>query len=540
MPRGMKSFTQPRALTALREIVRSLSGAWDLDSTLDLIARKTTEVMGVDSCSIYLLDPDGRTLRLQASTGLAKRAVGRSTLSVGEGMTGYAVAHNRPILAADARGNAHFKWVEEAEERGFTSLLAVPLVIDQEPIGALNVQTITRYHFAPAEVELVSMIGDLAASSLARAQLYDRQRRQIEELRTLAQVSEMVTSPLYIDDMLDIVSEMAAKILGVTTVQVYLIDNTPNSVQRHTGRSNVDMPSPHFPLGSGVAGLVAASGEAIYVPDINEAPELEDREMAIEMGLISLLSVPLSVRERVIGVLNCFSASKREFTDDERTVLLTLANQTALAIENAQLITNTAVVREMHHRIKNNLQTVAMLMQMQVYETDSQVTRHALEMNIHRVQSIASVHEVLSERGFRLVNVKEVLEQITNMTAGSMVKPEQKISISVNGQALQLPSKAATALALVCNELVQNALEHAFTSQPGGVIVISLGYSPDEYIVLVRDDGRGFEENFKKGLGLEIVETLVEEDLHGRIKFNHLPQGTEISIRFPREVDLEH
>jgi two-component sensor histidine kinase len=217
-----------------------------------------------------------------------------------------------------------------------------------------------------------------------------------------------------------------------------------------------------------------------------------------------------------------------------------LANQTALAIENAQLITNTAVVREMHHRIKNNLQTVAMLMQMQVYETDSQVTRHALEMNIHRVQSIASVHEVLSERGFRLVNVKEVLEQITNMTAGSMVKPEQKISISVNGQALQLPSKAATALALVCNELVQNALEHAFTSQPGGVIVISLGYSPDEYIVLVRDDGRGFEENFKKGLGLEIVETLVEEDLHGRIKFNHLPQGTEISIRFPREVDLEH
>jgi two-component sensor histidine kinase len=535
----MRSFTQPRALTALREIVRSLSAAWDLDSTLDLIARKTTEVMGVDSCSIYLLDPDGRTLRLQASTGLAKRAVGRSTLKVGEGMTGYAVAHNRPIFAADARTNTHFKWVEEAEERGFISLLAVPLVIEREPIGALNVQTITPYHFAPAEVELVSMIGDLAASSLARAQLYDRQRRQIEELRTLAQVSEMVTSPLYIDDMLDIVSEMAAKIMGVTTVQVYLIDDTPNSVQRHTGRSSVDMPNPHFPIGSGVAGLVAASGEAIYVPDINEAPEVEDREMAIEMGLVSLLSVPLSVRERVIGVLNCFSDSKRKFTDDERTVLLTLANQTALAIENAQLITNTAVVREMHHRIKNNLQTVAMLMQMQVYETDSQATRHALETNIHRVQSIASVHEVLSERGFRLVNVKEVLEQITRMTAGSMVKPGQSIKIGVNGQALQLPSKGATALALVCNELVQNALEHAFVDRPEGIIVISLGYSPDEYIILVRDDGRGLEENFEKGLGLEIAETLVEEDLHGRIKFNHLPQGTEISIRFPREVDAD-
>jgi signal transduction protein with GAF and PtsI domain/anti-sigma regulatory factor (Ser/Thr protein kinase) len=535
----MKSFTQPRALTALRDIVRSLSGAWDLDSTLDLIARKTTEVMGVDSCSIYLLDPDGHTLRLQASTGLAKRAVGRSTLDVGEGMTGYAVAHNRPILAADARSNPHFKWVEEAEERGFTSLLAVPLVIEREPIGALNVQTTTPYHFAPAEVELVSMIGDLAASSLARAQLYDRQRRQIEELRTLAQVSEMVTSPLYIDDMLDIVSKMAAQIMGVTTVQVYLIDDTPNTVQRHTGKSNEGTPSQQFPIGCGVAGRVAASGEAVYVPDIKDSSEVEDREMAIDMGLVSLLSVPLSVRERVIGVLNCYSDNKREFTEDERTVLLTLANQTALAIENAQLITNTAVVREMHHRIKNNLQTVAMLMQMQVYETDLQATRHALETNIHRVQSIASVHEVLSERGFRLVNVKEVLEHITVMTTDSMVKPGQNITIRVNGQGLQLPSKAATALALVCNELVQNALEHAFVEQEEGQIDISLGYSPDEYIVLVRDNGRGFEGEFKKGLGLEISETLVAEDLHGRIKYNHLPQGTEISIRFPREVSSE-
>jgi signal transduction protein with GAF and PtsI domain len=537
MPRGTKSFTTPRALTALRDIVHSLSAAWDLDTTLDLIARKTTEVMDVDSCSIYLLDPDGRSLRLQASTGLAKRALGRSTLGVGEGMTGYAVAHNRPIFAADAKRNPHFKWVEEAEERGFVSLLAVPLVIEGEPIGALNVQTTTRYHFAPAEVELVSMIGDLAASSLVRAQLYDRQRRQIEELRTLAQVSEMVTSPIYIDDMLDIVSEMAAQIMDVTTVHVYLIDDTPSTVQRHTGKTSQAAVTPHFPIGQGIIGHVAAGGDAVYVPDIRDEPELEDREPAISEGLVSLLSVPLSVRERVIGVLNCFSDKKRIFSEEERTVLLTLANQTALAIENAQLITNTAIVREMHHRIKNNLQTVAMLMQMQVYETDSLDTKYALETNIHRVQSIASVHEVLSERGFRLVNVKDVLERISKMTAESMVKSGQMITIGVHGQALQLPSRIATALVLVCNELVQNALEHAFVDLAEGHIEISLGHSPDEYIVLVRDNGRGLGEGFERGLGLEIAETLVREDLHGGIKHNRALQGTEVSVRFPREPE---
>src|SRR5688572_30249691 len=92
--------SRPQALTALRAIARALSAAWDLDTTLDLIARKTTEVMAVDSCTIYLPDPDGRTLRLRATTGLARRALGRATLQVGEGMTGYAVESGRPIHAA--------------------------------------------------------------------------------------------------------------------------------------------------------------------------------------------------------------------------------------------------------------------------------------------------------------------------------------------------------------------------------------------------------------------------------------------------------
>ena len=86
---------------SLREIARSLSAAWDLDTTLDLIARKTTEVMGVNSCTIYLLDTDNQTLRLRASTGLARQALGRATLQIGEGMTGHAVARNRPIYAAE-------------------------------------------------------------------------------------------------------------------------------------------------------------------------------------------------------------------------------------------------------------------------------------------------------------------------------------------------------------------------------------------------------------------------------------------------------
>ena len=533
-----QTFTRPQVFAALREIVRSLSSAWDLDTTLDLITRKTTEVMHVDSCTIYLLDPEGESLRLQASTGLAKRAFGRSTLRIGEGMTGYAVVHNKPIFAADARNNPYFKWVEEAEETEFKSLLAVPLVIDDKPLGALNVQTADAHEYTADEVELLSLIGDLAATTLARAQLYDKQRRQIGELQTLAQVSETVTSPLYLDEMLGIVSEMAAQILDASVCHVYLLDDTGSTLQRHTGINNLD-PQPRIALNQGIIGRVASSSSPCYVPDLAEEPEFEEHDWAISNGLVSLLAVPLSVRDRVIGVLNCYTRQYRDFVEKERTLLITLANQMALAIENAQLITNTAVVREMHHRVKNNLQTIAMLMQLQAYETDNPDTRHALETNIHRIRSIASVHEALSEKGFHLVNVKDVIDQITRATAETMVSPGQDVRINVHGRSLQLPSRAATALALVINELVQNALEHALRDRPQGQIDISLGRSVEEFIILVQDNGRGLPEKFESNLGLEICETLVHEDLSGQIKFNRLQQGTEVSIRIPRRIEKE-
>lgn len=535
--------TRPQGVMALRQIARALSAAWDLDTSLDLIARKTTEVMHVDSCTIYLLDPDGHTLRLRASTGLAKRAVGRATLLVGEGMTGYAVQRNEPVFAADAQHDSHFKQVEEAEETAFHSLLAVPLVIETQPIGALNVQTIARHEFTEDEVNILSLVGDLAAGALAKAQLHDKQKQQIEELRALAELSEVMTSPQYLDDILDVVTEMAAKTMNAALCSIFLHneDNT-HLVLRSAKRSTpLYRDRPPLVVGEGVTGRVAATGEAVYVADVRAEPAYTSSDLARAEGLVSLLSVPLMVRERVIGVFNCYTAEIHDFTPNEKALFTTLANQTALAIENARLVTNAAVVREMHHRIKNNLQTVAMLMQLQIPDAERLDTRQVLETNIHRINSIATVHEVLSEKGFRLVDVKDVLGRIGRETAESMTHPHKTIEILLLGESLLLPSRAATALTLVVNELVQNALEHAFPMEhTNGRIEISLGRSAEEIIVIVRDNGAGLPDGLVRGLGLEIAETLVAEDLNGRLKFNRpTGGGTEVSIRLPRLVERE-
>jgi len=532
--------TRPVAVAALREIARALSAAWDLDTTLDLIVRKTTEVMQVDSSTIYLLDPGSETLILRATTGLARRALGRASLKVGQGMTGYAVQENKPIHAADAQNAPHFKWVDEADEKSLRSLLAVPLVIESEPIGALNVQTFEPHHYNQDEIELLSLIGDLAAGALAKAQLYDRQKRQLEEMHALAKVSEVITSPQYLDDILDVVTEMAAKAIDAAVCSIFLLNEEGTHLELRSAKrsGNFYRHREPLPLGQGVVGQVAVSGKAAYIADVRTDPRYLRSELAAAEGLVSLLAVPLSVRDRVIGVLNGYTGVARAFSGEQEALFATLANQTALAIENTRLVTNTAVVREMHHRIKNNLQTVVMLMQLQMADAEQLDTRHVLETNIHRIRSIAAVHEVLSNEGFRLVDVKDVLERITQMTVESMTSPEQEITITVYGEPLLLSSQAATSLTLAVNELVQNALEHAFKGRRKGEVAVSLGHSPDEVVVIVKDDGIGLPAEYASHLGLEIVETLVKDDLNGRLKFNRPASGgTEVSIRLPRSFE---
>jgi two-component sensor histidine kinase len=138
-----------------------------------------------------------------------------------------------------------------------------------------------------------------------------------------------------------------------------------------------------------------------------------------------------------------------------------------------------------------------------------------MHISVNRILSIAAVHEVLSHEGYRLVNVKDVTDRIAQTVTQNMLRPDLHVTISVEGEPVILPSRAATSLALVINELLQNALEHAFVGRAAGTVCITLGLAPGELLVEVTDDGVGLPAGRPASLGLEIVETLVRDDLHG-------------------------
>ncbi len=534
----LRSLAQKTAqLRAVGQISAALAAAWALEDTLEVITRITSEVMGVDSCSIYLQSEDGLRLVLKATTGLAREAVGRAWLGVGEGLTGLAVTEGRPVAAQDALGDPRFKLLPETHEESLRSLLAVPLSVQGRAIGAMNVQTAQPHAFSVDEVELLSLIANLAAGALEKATLYERMRRQIQELSTLAEVSRAVTSPLYLDQMLGVVTEMAARVMTAQATSLRLLDeSTGQLVLRAT--HNTDPAGCAFPaiaLGQGVVGQVAAAGQPVVIPDVRSDPRYLNRELAEREGLVSLLCVPLVVRERTVGVFSCYTDVTHDFAPAEVELFCTLANQTALAIENARLVINAAVVREMHHRVKNNLQTIAMLLRLQQSAARDLRAEDILAETINRILSIAAVHETLSERGLRLVDVRDVLRRVAHSIGETMDAPGLEIVIEVNGDPLVLPSREATSLALAAGELIQNAVKHAFVGRAGGRIDVRLQTAAGEGRVLVQDDGVGElrPRVSGSGLGLQIVEALVNDDLKGHFELTTSPSGTLGLIRFP-------
>jgi uroporphyrinogen-III synthase len=172
-PTDADAKTLKAQLAALREITRAISAAWSLEKILDLITKKIARVMNMDSCSIYLLDDHDEYLILQATTGLAPEAIRHARLHLGEGITGYAAQAGKPIAAPNATRDPHFKYLPETKESAFQSLLAVPLVNHGKVIGAINVQTREGHAYSLAEIELLSIIADVAAGEIEKAKLYD-------------------------------------------------------------------------------------------------------------------------------------------------------------------------------------------------------------------------------------------------------------------------------------------------------------------------------------------------------------------------------
>ena len=224
--------------------------------------------------------------------------------------------------------------------------------------------------------------------------------------------------------------------------------------------------------------------------------------------------------------------------------LILVRDVTELRHRERELITKDATIREIHHRVKNNLQTVAALLRLQARRLQAPDARAALEEAVRRVGSIALVHETLSQTSEETVDFDDIAGRVV-MMAGEVSAAEAGVTPALSGSFGLLPGSVATPLALVLTELLQNALQHGLCRTSAGTLAGSLTVHatrrPQRLIVTVTDNGAGLPEGFdldsSTSLGLQIVRTLVVGELGGRLEITpRAAGGTTVLVDLPVEM----
>ena len=462
-----------RHLRLLTETIAAVNSTLDLEEVLGLIARKVAEALEADACFVYLYDDRTDELILRATHGTSvEEMTRRPRMRPGEGITGSAAVAREPImLAAQAHLDPRFKAFPNLPEDEYESILAVPILMREKLEGALNVRTREPREFSDAEIQLLLAIAGQVAQSLEHARLYDAAQRRVAELEALARISEAVAESLYLEESLEAIVKTTMDAVGATGAALVLEDGRIAWPEGRAGRHAVRL--------------------------------------------------PLRWGRRQIGELVCDRDTP--FTDEERALLGSIAHHAAMALEHGRAVLRGVLAQEIHHRVKNNLQTVASLLRLQARAADIADPRKALSDSANRILAIAAVHEVLTERREEEVDLAELLDRLRGMLVHGLgaAKP-----VETRLEPVALAGSRATALALVFSELLQNALEHG-----GGRVQVELAQRDGEVVLAIADDG-GPVAGELAGTGLSIVRALVRDELRGTLSLDR-ERGLRAEVVFP-------
>src|SRR5438874_1017752 len=463
-----------RHLRLLTETIAAVSSTLDLQEVLGLVARKVAEALDTDACFVYLYDERTGELVLRATHGTrVEEMTRRPKMRPGEGITGSAAAQRSPIMIpAQAHLDPRFKGFSNLPEDEYESILAVPILAREKLAGALNVRTRRPRDFTDAEVELLVAIAGQVAQTIEHAQLYADAQRRVGELEALARISEAVSESLYLEESLEAIVNATMEAVGATGAALVLEDG---GVARPEGR----------------AGAFA-------------------------------VRIPLRWKGRQIGELVCDRDT--DFTADERALLASIAHHAAVALEHGRAVMRGVLAQEIHHRVKNNLQTVASLLRLQARAAGEVDPRKALDDSVNRILAIAAVHEVLTERRDDEVELDALLDRLRAMLVQGLVAGK---TVDARLEPVSLAGDRATALARALSELLQNALEHG-----GGAVTVELAQRNGDVVLAVSDDGAGLDAEAPGGTGLSIVQALVRDELGGTLELTS-ERGLRAEVVFP-------
>ncbi|GCE17755.1 GAF domain-containing protein [Dictyobacter kobayashii] len=530
-------------LTALQRINGVSNSVMDLDQTLEITAQEVAAELHVELCSIFFYDELQRVLTLRATNGPRPLGGMHFTQRLGEGYSGWVADKGRPLFMPDALSDNNFASEARSYHTDLRGLMALPIIFfgsAERLIGVISVQSIEPREFTRDEISFVEVVAGIVAINIENGRLYEQTdeqlRRKVHELATIHRVSSIIASTLNLDEVLQIITTQAVHLSGAERSCIFELDDDRQKlhVLAHYGLNTNLASSIQIGVGQCCAGRSVQTGRPSMAVDCFQADEtcFLHNDPFVSSEIHSVLCVPLKVKQKVLGCICIYSNHRHLLSPEQMQLVITFANEAAIAIENARLYEEarrglelkSVLLRELHHRVKNNLATVGGILSLQRRRTKSPEIRATLAESVNRVQGLASTHDLLAHEDVSEARVDEIARKIVGVAHSNLCPPEKRITFQVEPSPIVIPSRAVTVLALVVNEMISNSIKHGMANKTEGSIVIR-GLEEDGMVtVQVLDDGVGpaFELSFdetaegsSEGLGLSLIKHLIG-DLEGK------------------------
>ncbi len=322
-------------LLSFQELSRAVSSTLSVKEVMELIVRKMTEVMGLKGCTIRMVDPRTNTLKLMASVGISEKYLEKGPVdmdkSIAEALSG------RPVAIYDATSDPRVQYPQEAKEEGIATLVAIPIMVKGKVIGVMRLLTAEPREFLMDEIDFAMGVAELGGQAIINAQMYETRLKELEFLKALQQVVKAINSTLEVQQVLTLLVKTATTALDIKGAAVRLLDEKRQKMElvAHYGLS--DRYINKGPVETDKSIAEAMTGKAVSMYDVLSDPRAMYPQESSQEGIRSILSVPISLKGNVIGVLRIYTGTKRDFSEDEITFISSLAEQAALALANARM-----------------------------------------------------------------------------------------------------------------------------------------------------------------------------------------------------------
>lgn len=470
-----------RELSFLHEVAQLAASARDWDEMLRIVIDRTTDAMRVEVSSLYLLERRDGVLRLVATNGLNRAYIGKATLRVGEGITGWVANARVPASARDVRADPRFKWVRGVDEERFTSMLSVPLLIHEEIVGVMNVQTVQPRTFDKEEIDFLQTIANQVAGIIEKGRLQREAERKLREMSALFEVSNVLTSTLELDEVLSLIVDRLVRVYPGSAGIIVLRDGDDLRERARSGDAGKN--------------TTHAASQAVT----EARPIVSPHHIA----------VPLLAGERLLGAVALRVPEGAAMDAEEVAFVGALANQAALAIDKASLYQverdTTASLRELErarsefvavvtHDLRTPLSVIRGYLDL-LAESKNGKRRIPIEEAVAQVghldrlvdrilTGVRAPHPDLALRRSRFelrAAVRETLAQLAPVARRHrLIAPRARASMYVRADRRRVGEVLAG--------LVHNATKYA---PEGTRITVAIERRGDRAVVRVRDEGPG-------------------------------------------------